>query len=629
MNRDELLIAVFEHSEDAILVTDLNDIIQTWNPAAERLYGYREEEVVGRSAILLLPSERTDEETTILDRIRTGERVDHFETLRLRKDGTSITVSLTISPVRSGGQIVAASHIARRITERAAMEAATAQLAAIVDFSEDAIISKNLDGIVLTWNKGAERIYGYSNDDIRWRPISILLPADRQDEEATILERLKNGERVDHFETVRVRKGGTSIDVSLTISPILDHDGRIIGASHIAKDISERKTFQTQFFQTQKLESIGVLASGIAHDFNNLLSSVTLGISFAKASLPADHSACSSLAVAEDASAKAAELTHQLLAYAGQGRFVVTQLDLSVLVRDLLKLLQASIPKSVALQVALEPDLPWIEADASQIQQVVMNLVINGAESICPEGGSVQVSTGVTFAEKGPEGATGIEVWMEVRDSGSGMTEATKARIFEPFFTTKFLGRGLGLAAVSGIVRGHAGRMQVESSVGKGSTFRMYFPGVEKLLTKETKPIVRSEELDQNVSGTVLVVDDDPALRKLARMILEHGGYKVLVAEDGRKAVDLFRQHADAINAILLDMTMPIMGGAEAFQLIRAIRGDVPIILSTGYGEEATLKLFSIGTVVGFIKKPYTAAQLFESIRTTSQAMGAVNPLGN
>jgi PAS domain S-box-containing protein len=388
------------------------------------------------------------------------------------------------------GKIIGVSHIARKITERSVVEAGTAQLAAIVESSEDAIISKNLNGIVLTWNTGAERIYGYSASEMAWRPISILLPTDRANEEAEILERLKRGERVEHYETVRIRKDGTPIEVSLTISPIWDSEGRIRGASHIARDVSEGKAFREKLLQAQKLESIGVLASGIAHDFNNLLSGILLGISFAKSSMAPDNAAYNSLTLAEQASERAADLTHQLLAYSGQGQFVVSRLDLSVLVRNMVNLLQASIPKSVEMQLALDLDLPWIEADASQIQQIVMNLVINGAESIGPEGGSLRVSTGITPAEKITEGASGIEVYMEVQDSGSGMTEATKARIFDPFFTTKFTGRGLGLAAVSGIVRTHNGKMQVKSVVGKGSTFRICFPGVQKGVTRKEGPIL-------------------------------------------------------------------------------------------------------------------------------------------
>ncbi|MEI9977101.1 MAG: ATP-binding protein [Ignavibacteriota bacterium] len=235
--------------------------------------------------------------------------------------------------------------------------------------------------------------------------------------------------------------------------------------------------------QAQKLESIGVLAGGIAHDFNNLLTGIMGGVSFAKSSLAPDHPAYSVLEVAEHSSERAAELTTQLLAYAGKGKFVITRFDFSKLVADMLPLIEASIPKAVQLQLVLTPDLPWIEGDASQIRQVVMNLIINGAESIAESGGTVRVSTGIrAVAGDAGNGESGTgkprrEAYLEVKDSGSGITEANKAKMFDPFFTTKFAGRGLGLAAVAGILRGHKGRMDVESIPGEGHHVHRLFPG--------------------------------------------------------------------------------------------------------------------------------------------------------
>jgi CheY-like chemotaxis protein len=327
------------------------------------------------------------------------------------------------------------------------------------------------------------------------------------------------------------------------------------------------------------------------------------------------------LIIAEQTAEKAADLAQQLLAYSGQGKFIVTRFDLSVLIQNMLRLLQTSIPGTVQLKVDLKADL-WIEADASQIQQVVMNLVINGAESMEPKGGVLRVSTAQVL--KSPtQGDAGTRICMEVQDSGSGMSEATKSRIFDPFFTTKFTGRGLGLAAVSGIIRGHQGTMEVESAIGEGSTFRISFPATEAP-AKGAERIEPVELLEEPISGTVLVVDDQPELRRLAQQILERFGYTVLLAGDGQQAVDLFRQKSDVVTAILLDMTMPVMGGVEAFGLLRAIRADVPIVVSTGFGEESTRELLGASTVVGFVQKPYTAARLCERIRTTTQVAQAV-----
>lgn len=294
----------------------------------------------------------------------------------------------------------------------------------------------------------------------------------------------------------------------------------------------------------------------------------------------------------------------QLLAYAGKGKFVITRFGFSALVSEMLQLIAASIPKTVKLELLLTPGLPWIEADASQIRQVVMNLIINGAEAIGAEGGTVRVSTGVSVS--------GTDVFMEVKDSGSGMSEATQAKMFEPFFTTKFTGRGLGLAAVSGIVRSHKGTMEVDSIPGQGTTFTVSFPAVQA-------EVMRPDDPPPSVivpgAGTILVVDDEPELRRLAAVILERSGYSVLVAKDGREAVEIFRQNASKIAAVLLDMTMPVMGGQEAFRLIREIRPGVPVIVSSGYGESITREELGRDAVAGFIQKPYSPAKLVKSIQ--------------
>jgi CheY-like chemotaxis protein len=280
-------------------------------------------------------------------------------------------------------------------------------------------------------------------------------------------------------------------------------------------------------------------------------------------------------------------------------------LNFSALISEMLSLINTSIPKQVKLQLSLPFNLPWIEADASQIQQIVMNLVINGAEAIGPEGGTVRVSTGVSGV-----GADKM-VFMEVQDSGSGMSEATKAKIFDPFFTTKTKGRGLGLAAVSGIIRGHNGKMEVDTVIGEGTTFKVFFPAVEP--SAETPEVSSSAECTSG-RGTILVVDDEPLLRDLAKTTLEQCGYSVLVAENGLEGVNTFRENPSGITAVLLDLTMPVMSGEEAFHLIREIRKDVPVLISSGYGEFFARKQFGPADVVSFLQKPYTAAKLAKKL---------------
>lgn len=605
------LAAIIESSEDAIISKTLGSEILTWNTGAEHVYGYTAAEAIGRNMTLLLPDDRADEEAEIVARIARGERVAHFETVRRNSHGELIDVSLTISPIRDqSGRITGASHIARNITDRKRLDSRLHHLAAAVESSEDAIITKTLESTILTWNCGAERVYGYSAAETLGRKMTLLLPEDRADEEAKIVERIARGERVEHFETVRRNRTGELIDVSLTISPIRDESGQITGASHIARNITERKQLDAQLRHSQKLESLGVLAGGVAHDFNNLLLGIMGNASLALEILSADNSTRGLLKDVVSASERAADLTRQLLAYAGKGRFLVEPVNLSALVREISALIQTSIPKSVQLRMDLRDSMPLVQGDSSQLQQIIMNLVINAAEAIgTGEAGTVLVTTG---SENGDHG---VYARLEVRDTGCGMDEETISRIFDPFFTTKFTGRGLGLAAVQGIVQGHKGVMKVSSREGHGSTFTVLFPA-----TREMSQVKVASNPDLKAQDElVLVVDDEETIRRTAKAMLEHYGYTVVVAADGKEAVDLFRVIKDKVTAVLLDMTMPVMNGEDAFEQMKAIRPDVKVVLSSGYNEVDAIRRFTGKGIAGFIQKPYPAARLAEKLKSILQ----------
>jgi CheY-like chemotaxis protein len=321
-----------------------------------------------------------------------------------------------------------------------------------------------------------------------------------------------------------------------------------------------------------------------------------------------------------DASARAADLTHQMLAFAGKGRFVTQFIDLSELVREISHLIERAVPKNVQVRLSLDANLPAIEVDPSQMQQLIMNLVINGAEAIGEnENGTVMVITGTqeidthyidSLSMKG-ELEPGNYVFLEVVDTGKGMDEETKTRIFDPFFTTKFMGRGLGLAATLGIVRGHKGSIRVYSTPGQGTTFKVLIPAAAEKVAKR-----RSEsQKDLRGFGTVLVVDDEEIVRKTAKTALERYGYEVMQAENGPVAIDQLHAHGDQVSVILLDMTMPLMSGEEVFRRLKAISPQIPIIVSSGYNEIEAIRRFTGRGIAGFIQKPYTAAQLAEKIK--------------
>jgi PAS domain S-box-containing protein len=416
--------------------------------------------------------------------------------------------------------------------------------------------------------------------------------------------------------------------------PLLDSTGRASKWFGTCTDIDDQKRSSEAMREAQKLESIGLLAGGVAHDFNNLLTGILGNTSLVLDELPPTSRLRPLLENVMLASERAADLTRQLLAYSGKGRFFVQPADVTTLVREISSLIQSSIPKKVQLKLELCEDLPLVEMDSAQIQQLLMNLVINGAEAIGEDrSGAVRVRTMLRDVDQQyiannhfAHGAVppGYYVAIQVQDDGCGMDEAVQKHIFEPFFTTKFTGRGLGLAAALGIVRGHKGGIRIETQPGKGTMFEVLLPaGAEN--RRETK----GEELRRELrgAGSVLVVDDEELVRSLATAALTHFGYRVLEAVNGQDAVDVFRRHADEISLVLLDMMMPVMGGEEALEEIRAIRPGVPVIGSSGYSESVAKERFGGQGLASFLQKPYSARVLADRVKRVMdehQVMGRV-----
>jgi PAS domain S-box-containing protein len=402
---------------------------------------------------------------------------------------------------------------------------------------------------------------------------------------------------------------------------------RVVG---IGIDVTDQKRNEEHLRHTQKLESLGVLAGGIAHDFNNLLVGIMGNASLAADSLAGDHAIRNQLDEIVLAGQKAAHLTRQMLAYAGKGKFVMERLDLSTLIRDTERLLKSSVLRHVDLRLDLGAGLPCVEADAGQMQQLIMNLVINAAEAITDQqGGTVLVRTSLQRIDEarasrqftGQEAAPGNYIALEVHDTGIGMDETTKARIFEPFFTTKFVGRGLGLSAVSGIVRSHKGILNVASSPGEGATFKVFLPAVA-----DSRNAAESGAAGTKLegSGSVLVVDDESCVRNLAQAALKKYGYTVLVAEDAVSAMEILRQARQPIAVVVLDLSMPRMNAQQAVERIHSGWPETRILLSSGYDEEEVLGRFRGTQLAGFLQKPYTPAQLAEKIQAAICA-GAVD----
>ena len=404
-------------------------------------------------------------------------------------------------------------------------------------------------------------------------------------------------------------------------APVVDRNGNVAGGVAVTVDITERKRSEERLRQAQKLESLGLLAGGVAHDFNNLLVGVIGNASLAQEMLPPNHPATELMETVVKTGEQAAHLTRQMLAYSGKGKFLVETLALSELVHGIINLARPSIPKKVSLKLELGEDLPLIEADRGQVQQILMNLAINAAEAIGSHDGLITVRTGTqavdeNYVRQHPEAADlqpGNYVVMEVRDTGCGMDGAVKAKIFDPFFSTKFTGRGLGLAAVAGIVRGHKGAIVVTSAPGKGSAFSVLFPPAPHEAKRQPEAVPGA---GARGSGVVLVIDDEEVVREMAKRSLERHGYTVLVADDGPAAIDILKRRPVKIDLAVLDLSMPGMSGEETLPELRKIRPEMKVLVSSGYSEAEAMTLFKGQRVSGFVKKPYTSATLAEKVKT-------------
>ena len=587
-------------------------------PSIEKI-GKPREEILGKNIWELIPELTATDFRSPFERVMRERVPIDFEFVGPR--GTWLDVHA--HPAEGG-----LSAYILDVTERKKNEKELSRLAAVVEASDDAIMSLALDGTVLTWNGGAERIYGYSAQEMIGRNMNLIRPPEGRHEIEQKLATVKQGESFRHFEAMRIRKDGRSIWISITGSPIRDRHGEVVAISTSARDITEIKALEEQLRQAAKLESLGVLAGGIAHDFNNLLVGILGNASLVSEFLPPASPARPMLDDVINAGERAATLTRQMLAYSGKGKFVIQPVDISGLVREMTALVQTSVPKTVALRLRFAPDLPPVVADLAQLQQLIMNLVINAAEAIGDHHGSVTVTTGEQQIVDGESIGTtigadpvtpGRYVFFEVEDDGAGMDEATIAKIFDPFFTTKFTGRGLGLSAALGIVRGHKGFMQVASDPGRGSTFKVLFPAAEE---KIAPPPVREVKDHLTGSGLILLVDDEELVRRTAATTLAHLGYTVLEAGNGQEALEVFQRNSSQITLVILDLSMPVMNGEESLKRLKNINPDVPVLLSSGFSETEAGRRFQSAGVTGYLQKPYTARYLAELVKAALNGRG-------
>ena len=535
------------------------------------------------------------------------------------------------------------AQLEREMADRRRIEAALREserkYKALVETTDTGFVILDYTGQVIDANAEYVRLTGRAarSEVIGHTVMEWTAEQDRQQNAEAIRQCAERG-TIRNLDLRYVSPSGqlTPIEINATVVSSGDSP-RILS---LCRDISARKQaeelrirMETQMLQVQKLESLGLLAGGIAHDFNNLLTGVLGNVDLALADSPSSTPIRANLESIDKAAQQAAELCRQMLDYSGKGHFVIQTIDLRELATEMIHMLEVSISKKTAIHCQFADPVPAIDADPSQIRQVIMNLIINASEAIGEQSGDITLAIGAMICDRAfmanavadsdlPEGKY---AYLEVTDTGCGLDAATQSRIFEPFFTTKFTGRGLGLAAVLGIVRGHKGAIKVTSEKGKGSTFRVLFPAVSRTAKRLAPPTARAAEWKG--SGTVLLADDEPIVRDIGKRILERIGFRVILAADGNDAVNLFRagetHPSGRIDCVVLDATMPHMDGAEAFREIRITRPDVPVILSSGYDQQDVSRRFAAQPFSGFVQKPYRATALAAMLRSVLEARPA------
>jgi len=467
------LAALVDCSDEPIISKRLDGTIISWNGAATRVFGYQPSEIIGKSILTLIPPELRHEEDEILRKLRAGERIEHFETTRMRKNGERFPISVTISPIRdASGNIVAASKIAHDISERRRTEESISRLAAIVDSADDAIVGKTLNGIVTSWNKAAERIFGYTAEEMIGQSILRLIPEGLYYEEDEILRKLRAGERIEHYETTRKKKSGELFQVSVTISPIIDHSGKVIGASKIARDISDKKRVEQLLIQSEKLAATGRMAAAIAHEINNPLESLINVIFLARQHSAPDSRVSQLLLTAEQELERVSHIARQTLGYY-KDTGAPTDVHVHELIQNVLTVYNS---KMMSADIAVDSrfnDLQKISVSKGEMLQVFSNVIANAIDAM-KQGGVLSITTRNVLSSPQDD----IEV--VIRDTGVGIEQEHLPRVFEPFFTTKgILGTGIGLWVAKQLVSRRGGQISIASSTtpkNSGTTVTIFIP---------------------------------------------------------------------------------------------------------------------------------------------------------
>jgi two-component system cell cycle sensor histidine kinase/response regulator CckA len=618
---------------------EMDTRIVVWSREARRIFGLGPEPPTGVDAFyeMIHPDDR--------DRVRqhvqaavyggdSGYEVDHRI---VRPDGAvrwvlgraRITRDAHGRPVRVLGVIQDVTPQKEALIERHAVEERYRQIAAIVEWSSDAIIGCDAKGMITSWNRGATRLYGYAEAEVLHKSLNVLVPDGLRAEETNLRARVLSGMGVHDHDTVRRRNDGSSIEVSLTMSPIRDAAGAIVGISKIARDLTAQRRAEVslrraeqQLRDAQKMEAVGLLAGGIAHDFNNTLSAIVGYTELVLENLPVSDPIRADILEVRKAGASAVSLTRQLLALSRRQVLQPRVIDLNQVVGSLERMVQRLVGANVTVSCALASDLGRVCVDPVQVEQVIMNLVLNARDAMSGQGHLTIATSNVPVLAQRSKRAFGVgeSVMLSVSDTGLGMDEATIARIFEPFFTTKEKGKGtgLGLSTALGIVQQSGGDMDLDSQVGVGTTFRVYLPRTERPV--QSAYSVPPARLNNRSWETILLVEDEDQVRALARTALRRQGYQVLEAEQGEQALALCEQHVGNIHLLLTDVVMPRMGGRELAARAAVLRPEMRVLYMSGYANEEVMPDGVVEGETVLLQKPITPSTLSRRVREVLDA---------
>ncbi len=633
--RSRRLSAIVESSDDIIIGGMLDGTIASWNRGAERAYGYSAEEVLGKPVSILCPPERKGEVEALTERIKQGEMIEHFDTVRVRKDGKRIDVSISVSPVKDeAGRIIGIAAIGRDITERKRRDREERERLRLHQSTlatvPSAILVLDAGLRVVMANRSCADVLGLPPAEVAGELLADLLPASLLAHESLQEQVQAIATAGGAAEAFGVRYSASGRDekfLDIRVHGIRCPEAELAAAEEghpsvlmVLTDVTEQRRLQEQLRQAAKVEAIGKLAGGVAHDFNNMLTGISGYTEFALSEVDPQSKAHDDLLQVRKLARRAAGLTQQLLAFSRKQTLELAPTHLNKLIENVINMLKRLIGEDIELCFAPAPSLGIVRVDRGQIDQILMNLAVNARDAM-PQGGKLTIETAnVVLDEAYAKAHVGVKpgayVMCAVADSGCGMDPETQAQIFDPFFTTKEVGRGtgLGLSTVYGIVKQHGGNIWVYSEPGQGTTFKIYLPRVDsdaKGRSCEPDP----QEAPKG-SETILVVEDESVVRDIASRVLRGQGYTVFVAASPNEAEEVFAQHADEIDLVLTDVVMPQRSGRKLHERLAAMRDSIKVLYMSGYTDNAIVHHGVLDPGTAFIQKPFNAAALARKIRS-------------